>query len=171
MRPATYLCALVLTPLGVLAGPTPVGNINIVHRDKHVMKPLVGRTTPVHILGRSPRPDDNDEVCSSDEIRCGDSCVPDTYICCPKDVSGGCPKDEECQKDNGKYGCCADGENCHWDNDDDDDDDGNVFSRIGDFGDDVKDGWDDLWDNSGPSMKPEVATIVVLAGVAAVMAL
>ncbi|KAJ5341062.1 hypothetical protein N7541_010186 [Penicillium brevicompactum] len=170
MRASIYLPAILLAPLSVLAGPTSGSNFNtnIVRRGP-AMKPLVGRSSPVHILVRSPLPADNkDEVCSSDEKRCGDACVPEAYTCCPKDVSGGCPKDEECQKHDGKYGCCPDGESCHWDNDDDDDDDdGNVFSRIGDFGDDVKDGWDDLWDNAGPSLKPELLTILFLGGAAA----
>lgn len=170
MRTSIYLPALLLAPLSVLAGPTSGSNFNtnIVRRGP-AMKPLVGRSSPAHILARSPLPaDDKDEVCSSDEKRCGDACVPEAYTCCPKDVSGGCPKDEECQKHDGKYGCCPDGESCHWDDDDDDDDDdGNVFSRIGDFGDDVKDGWDDLWDNAGPSLKPELLTILFLGGAAA----
>lgn len=147
MRSTIYISALLLAPLSVLAGPTPSPdtntNTNILRRGP-AMKPLVRRSSPIHVLARSPRSDeDKDEVCTSDEIRCGDTCVPDTYTCCPKDVSGGCPKDEKCQENKGKYGCCPDGKSCHWDDDDDDDDhDGNVFSRIDDFGDDIKDGRD-----------------------------
>jgi hypothetical protein len=172
MRSNTYFAILLLAPLSALAGPTPISNTdtNIISRNS-IMKPLVGRT-PMHILARSPRPD-SDEVCSSEEKRCGDACVPDTYSCCPRNVSGGCPADEKCQRNEGKYGCCADGENCHWGNDDDDDDDHGIFSNvrddIQDFGDDVKDGWNDLVGNSGPNLKPEVITIVALVGMAAVM--
>lgn len=167
MRHTIYLTTLLLAPLSALAGPNPISNSNIVSRNP-TMKPLAGRS--MHILARSPRSDDKDEVCTSDETRCGDACVPNTYTCCPDDVSGGCPADEKCKKNDGKYGCCPDGESCSWnkDDDDDDDDDG-IFSNIKDFGEDVKDGWDDLVDNSGLSLKPELGTIMALAGVAAMV--
>jgi hypothetical protein len=174
MRSTTFLATLLLAPLSVLAGAPPASETNtkILLRNS-LMKPLVART-PMHILVRSPRPDE-DEVCSSDEVRCGDVCVPDTYSCCPHNVSGGCPADEKCRKNDGKYGCCADGEDCHWENDDDDDDDSGIFSNIKDniedFGDDVEDGWDDLVDNAGQNLKPELITIGALFGVAAVMVL
>ncbi|KAL2864504.1 uncharacterized protein BJX67DRAFT_383757 [Aspergillus lucknowensis] len=186
MRLTAISLTLLLSPLAALATPNLAAETNnaILKRSPTPMKPLMARgpgQSPANLLARSPRPDDDDEdddvSCASDERQCGSACVPEDYNCCPSEVSGGCPRDEECQEDNGRWGCCPEGDDCSWDddddNDDDDDDDDDVFDRIEDFGDDVKDGWDDFWDgdddDAAGMLKPGVGVALVAAVVAAVL--
>lgn len=100
MRLSSISLAVILAPLAI-ATPNLAAESNdaIVKRSPMPMKPL---SSSAHVLARSPQ--DNNEVCSSDEKRCGDACVNKDYTCCPDNVSGGCPSDEECQRDNGKWG-------------------------------------------------------------------
>jgi hypothetical protein len=56
-----------------------------------------------------------DITCESGDIVCGETCIPESYTCCP-DKLGGCKADELCQKgDNDEYGCCPEGEICSGD--------------------------------------------------------
>ena len=56
-----------------------------------------------------------DVTCESGDVACGDTCIPESYTCCP-DKLGGCKADEECQMgDNDEYGCCPEGEICSGD--------------------------------------------------------
>ncbi|KAL4812754.1 hypothetical protein BDW67DRAFT_169497 [Aspergillus spinulosporus] len=142
------------------------------------MRPLVARQSSVYILARSPQNDD-EVVCDRDEKRCGSACVNEDYNCCPDDANGGCPSDEECQRDNGVWGCCPEGEDCRWDDDDDndDDDDRNIFDRIGggvdDIGDEIEDSWNDIVndddDDAAGMLKPGVGVALMAAVVAAVL--
>lgn len=53
-----------------------------------------------------------DVTCESGDVACGDTCIPESYTCCP-DKLGGCKADEECQMgENDEYGCCPEGEIC-----------------------------------------------------------
>ncbi|ETN45286.1 uncharacterized protein HMPREF1541_09117 [Cyphellophora europaea CBS 101466] len=56
-----------------------------------------------------------DVTCESGDVACGDTCIPESYTCCP-DKLGGCQADEECQMgENDEYGCCPEGEICSGD--------------------------------------------------------
>lgn len=56
-----------------------------------------------------------DVTCASGDIICGETCIPESYTCCP-DKLGGCNADEQCQMgDNDEYGCCPQGEICSGD--------------------------------------------------------
>ena len=56
-----------------------------------------------------------DVACSSGDVVCGTTCIPESYTCCP-DKLGGCKADEQCQMgDNKEYGCCPEGEICSGD--------------------------------------------------------
>ncbi|KAL4750502.1 hypothetical protein BDW72DRAFT_175789 [Aspergillus terricola var. indicus] len=173
-------------PLAVLLSPLALATRNIVaesndallKRSPIPMQPLVARQSSAYILARSPQ--NNDEVvCGSDEKRCGSACVNEDYNCCPDNANGGCPSDEECQRDNGVWGCCPEGEECRWDDDDDndDDDDRNIFDRIGDgiddIGDDIEDGWNDIVndddDDAAGMLKPGAGVALMAAVVAAVL--
>lgn len=158
MRSTICVAALFLAPLSALAGPTPDTQINIIQREP-TFKSFVGRSAPTNILARSS--------CDRDEKKCGNECFPESYDCCPNEANIGCPSDQECQRDRGRYGCCPEGETCHWDADDNHSDHDSVFDKAENFKDDVKDKWDDFWDNAGPNLKPELITIAVLAGGAA----
>ncbi|KAL5335430.1 hypothetical protein BJX70DRAFT_375293 [Aspergillus crustosus] len=179
--PITLSLTLLLSPLAALATPNLAAESNdsLLKREPTPMKLLLARSSqsPAQFLARSPQSDN--VVCGSDEKQCGRACVHEDYNCCPEDVSGGCPRDEECQEDGGRWGCCPEGDDCSWDddddndNDDDDDDDG-LFDRIENFGDDVQDGWNDFWDgddddDAAGMLKPGVGVAVVAAIVAAVV--
>lgn len=57
----------------------------------------------------------NDVTCESGDVACGETCIPESYTCCP-DRLGGCNADEQCQMgDNDEYGCCPEGEICSGD--------------------------------------------------------
>ncbi|KAL3495684.1 hypothetical protein BJX62DRAFT_232957 [Aspergillus germanicus] len=179
MRLSAISLTLLLAPLSLATATNLAAESNdaLLKRSTTAMKPLMVRTpgtTPAHMLARSPEPQDN-VSCASDERVCGRACVPEDYNCCPSNVSGGCPRDEECQEDDDRWGCCPEGEDCSWDdnNDDDDDDDDGLFDRIEDFGDDVADGWNDFWDgdddDAAGMLKPGVGVALVAAIVAAVL--
>jgi hypothetical protein len=56
-----------------------------------------------------------DVECDSGDVVCGETCIPESYTCCP-DKLGGCKADEQCQMgDNDEYGCCPEGEICSGD--------------------------------------------------------
>jgi hypothetical protein len=56
-----------------------------------------------------------DVTCESGDVVCGDTCIPESYTCCP-DKLGGCRATEVCQMgDNDEYGCCPQGEICSGD--------------------------------------------------------
>lgn len=173
MRLSSISLALILAPLAI-ATPNLAAESNdaIVKRSPMPMKSL---SSSAHVLARSPQ--DNGEVCSSDEKRCGDACVNKDYTCCPDNVSGGCPSDEECQRDNGKWGCCPDGDDCRWDDDDDDDDDSfvdRVKDGVNDVGDNIKDTWDDIWDDDEDAagmLKPGAGVALMAAIAAAILPL
>ncbi|KAL2864304.1 uncharacterized protein BJX67DRAFT_383964 [Aspergillus lucknowensis] len=180
MRLSTISLALFLSSLTALATPNvslaAESNNALLKRDTTLtkMRPLMARCpgqSPANIIARSPRPQyDGEASCASDERRCGGACVPEDYNCCPSDVSGGCPREEKCQEDHGRWGCCPEGDDCSWDEDDDDDD--GVVDRIEDFGDDIKDGWDDFWDGGDDAagmLKPGVGVALVAAIVAVVL--
>ncbi|KAL4988167.1 hypothetical protein BDW68DRAFT_177217 [Aspergillus falconensis] len=178
MRLASISLGVLLTPLA-LATPNIAAQSNdaLLKRSPMPMKPLVARQFSPYILARSPQNND-DVVCANDEKRCGSACVDEDYNCCPDDTNGGCPSDEECQRDNGVWGCCPEGEECRWDGDNDDnDDDRNIFDRIGDgiddIGDDIEDGWNDLVnddeDDAAGMLKPGVGVALMAAVVAAVL--
>ncbi|KAL4761042.1 uncharacterized protein BDW70DRAFT_160193 [Aspergillus foveolatus] len=183
MRLTLIPIALLLSPLA-LATPNLVAESNnaLIKRSPLPMRPLVARQSSAYILARSPQ-DDDEVVCDSDEKRCGSACVNEEYNCCPDDANGGCPSDEECQRDNGVWGCCPEGEDCRWDDDnndddnDDDDDDRDIFDRIGDgvddIGDEIEDGWNDIVndddDDAAGMLKPGVGVALMAAVVAAVL--
>ncbi|KAL6230893.1 hypothetical protein BDW75DRAFT_56224 [Aspergillus navahoensis] len=178
MRLVSVSLAFLLSPLA-LATPNIAGEHNtaLLKRSPKPMQPLVARQSPAHILARSPQ-DNDDVVCDSDEKRCGNACVDEDYTCCPDNANGGCPSDKECQRDNGVWGCCPEGEDCRWDDDNDgDDDDRNIFDRIGDgiddIGDDIEDGWNDIVndddDDAAGMLKPGVGVALMAAVVAAVL--
>ncbi|KAL2827863.1 hypothetical protein BJY01DRAFT_255563 [Aspergillus pseudoustus] len=186
MRLSAISLTLLLAPFSLAtATPNLVAESNdaLLKRSSAPMKPLMIRTpasSPAHILARSPSPDDDDDdvSCASDERVCGRACVPEDYNCCPSNVSGGCPRDEECQEDDGRWGCCPEGDDCSWDDnndgdDDDDDDDDGIFDTIGDIGDDISDGWNDFWDgdddDAAGMLKPGVTVAMLAAVVAAVL--
>ncbi|KAJ5161213.1 hypothetical protein N7492_006605 [Penicillium capsulatum] len=147
MRPALYIATLVLAPLFALAGPTT--DIKSDLQREPTFKSFVRRSAPLNILARYS--------CDKDQKKCGNECFPESYDCCPDDADIGCPSSQECQKDDGRYGCCPKGEKCHWHSDD----------SAESFKDDVKDKWNDFWGNAGPGVQPEMVTIAVLAGGAA----
>ncbi|KAL3467779.1 hypothetical protein BJX64DRAFT_247448 [Aspergillus heterothallicus] len=180
MRLSTISLTLLLAPLS-LATATPnlaaESNDALLKRSSTPMKPLMVRAlgtslANTNLLERSPNPDDDNVSCASDERVCGRACVPEDYTCCPSNVSGGCPRDEECQEDDDRWGCCPEGDDCSWDANDDDDDDG-LFDRVEDFGDDIADGWNDFWDgdddDAAGMLKPGVGVAMLAAVVAAVM--
>ncbi|KAL4797895.1 hypothetical protein BDV19DRAFT_358202 [Aspergillus venezuelensis] len=141
--------------------------------------PLKSLQTSALLLTRSPQDNDN-EVCASDQKRCGNACVNEDFDCCPQDVSGGCPSDETCMEDNGVWGCCDDGDNCSWDDEDDnnDDDDGfldEIQDGVSELGDDIEDGVDDIFDDDDDDdedaagmLKPGVG-VALLAALSAVV--
>ncbi|KAL3478700.1 hypothetical protein BJX99DRAFT_224190 [Aspergillus californicus] len=174
MRLTAISLTLLLTPLAVLATPnlTTDSKNTLLARTPTPMKPLTARTpgqSPANLLARTPQ---DSNACDNDERRCGNACVDEDYTCCPSNVSGGCPSDEECQQDNGRWGCCPEGDDCSWDDDDDDDDDG-LVDRLEDFGDDVSDTWNDIWDgdddDAAGMLKPGVGVALAAAVVAAVL--
>ena len=56
-----------------------------------------------------------DVTCESGDVVCGETCIPESYTCCP-DKLGGCKANEQCQMgDNKEYGCCPEGEICSGD--------------------------------------------------------
>ncbi|KAL2829189.1 hypothetical protein BDW59DRAFT_159181 [Aspergillus cavernicola] len=174
MRLTALTSILLLSPLA-LATPNTLASEStdtILRRDPTPMKPLMARSlgqSPANLLARSPQ---NDDSCESDERRCGNACVDEDYNCCPSNVSGGCPSDEECQEDDGRWGCCPEGDDCSWDDDNDDDDDDGLFDGLENFGDDVEDGWNDFWDGDEDAagvLKPGVGVALVAALVAAVL--
>ncbi|CAI7567389.1 unnamed protein product [Penicillium pancosmium] len=162
MRFSIYFGALLLAPMSALASPTIAAdsNSNILRRENN-LSPSQGRVSPAHVLARSPRPDSDDD----DDVECSN----DQVNCCPNDFSGGCPSDKECRKKNGRYGCCDDDDDdkCRYD----DDDGRSIFDKVDDFGDNVKDNWDDFWGNNGPSLKPELRVMGGLTGLAVAMSL
>ncbi|KAL4948580.1 hypothetical protein BDW69DRAFT_203467 [Aspergillus filifer] len=172
----TKLASLALLPLA-LTSASASPNDALLKRGPSLMKPLQSSAL---ILSRTPQ-DNNNEVCSSDQKRCGNACVNEDFDCCPQDVSGGCPSDETCMEDNGVWGCCDDGDNCSWDDDDsdnDDDDDGfldEIQDGVSDLGDDIQDGVDDIFDDDDDDdedaagmLKPGVG-VALLAALSAVV--
>ncbi|KAL4939948.1 hypothetical protein BDV06DRAFT_197770 [Aspergillus oleicola] len=182
MRFTTVSYLVLLTPLALAsATPSLVSETNdaLLKRGPTPMKPL--RSSAL-ILARSPQDDDNNnEVCASDQKRCGNACVNEDYDCCPENVSGGCPSDETCMEDNGTWGCCDDGDDCSWGDDDDendDDDDGfldEVQDGVSDLGDDIQDGVDDIFDDDDEDaagmLKPGVGVALLAAAAAAILPL
>lgn len=165
MRFTIYYGALLLAPMSTFASPTAnlatEPNTNLLTRENN-LSPSQGRVSPANILARS-----SDVECSSDQVKCGDACFPDSYSCCPDDFSGACPSDKECRKRSNRYGCCDDDDDDHCRFDDDDG--RSIFDKADDFGDDVKDKWDDFWGNDGPSVKPELRVMGGLTGLAVFM--
>ena len=168
MHFSVYLSALLLSPLSAFAGQPLASEktSNLLPRD--VMTPARS-VMPANILARSPRPDSDDDECSNDQVKCGDACFPSSYNCCPNDFSGGCPSDKECRKRNDRYGCCDDDDDDHCRYDDDDGH--SIFDKVDDFGDDVKDKWDDFWGNSGSNLNPDIGVLGGITGLAAVVSL
>lgn len=167
MRLSSITITLLLSTLS-LATPNPSSNTQTLKRT-NILKPLTAHTpiTP-GILARTPQDNNDDIVCADNQKRCGRACVNDDFDCCPENVSGGCPRDEECrQNDQGQWGCA-------------DDDDDDIFDWIGDgideiedgfneIGDEVEDGWDDLTDDEDAAgvLKPGIGVALAAAVVAA----
>ncbi|KAL4968321.1 uncharacterized protein BDV14DRAFT_152790 [Aspergillus stella-maris] len=168
---------LALLPLALTSASASATSNDLLKRGPSPLKSL---ETSALLLTRSPQ---DNEVCASDQKRCGNACVNEDFDCCPSDVSGGCPSDETCMEDNGVWGCCDDGDNCSWDDDDndnndnDDDDDGfldEIQNGVSDLGDDISDGVDDIFDDDDDDedaagmLRPGV-TVALLAAVGAVV--
>ncbi|KAL4883400.1 hypothetical protein BJY04DRAFT_216224 [Aspergillus karnatakaensis] len=177
MRLSPVTLTLLLSPLSALATPNLASESTSSIVKRTPMKPLMARQSPSQFLARSPSPDDDDVVCASDEKRCGNACVQEDYTCCPDNVSGGCPSNEECQEDDDRWGCCPDGDDCSWDDNDDDDDNflDDVGDTFSDIGNDIEDGFNDIFndddDDAAGMLKPGVMVAVLAAVGAAVLPL